>query len=71
MLITFEGKGCKNCPFRFYDETPGHDCCSLSGLTDAIDIKLDKLIPASDEKPDGCPLKGFPGDIEISAMEPE
>jgi hypothetical protein len=85
MLITFEGKGCKNCPFCYYDETLGHDLCSLSRQETAEGIELERLLPSTVEKdsifgkinetfgkkPDGCPFKGFPGNIEISAMEPE
>ncbi len=63
-------KGCKNCPF-LYDSDYFPDECNLSHRVDVTEIEIRKLEPDRLNKPDGCPFKGFPGNLEISAMEPE
>jgi len=67
MLITFKGEGCSECPFYHYyfdrgDE--GNECIIhkyVEGMT--------KLFVIGRYKPDGCPFKGFPGNLEIQADE--
>jgi hypothetical protein len=74
MLITFEGKGCKKCPFWYGTYNMFHNpivVCVLNSRDNTCTEDLPTLFPNMDKKPDGCPFKGFPGAIEISAMESE
>lgn len=74
MLLVFEGKGCKNCPFCY-----GHTTllgstlegsvtgCLLSEQELVGNIKLPKFKPKLKEKPKDCPFAQYPNTLEIEA----
>ena len=70
MLIIFKGKGRSNCPFyhMWWDKGEQGNECILHKYTDEVN----ELCGSSTlEKPDGCPFKGWPGNLEIQADESE
>ena len=69
MLLTFDGKGCSNCPFNAYVLMAKVWRCNLNSRILADGIKL-KLIPSdNDERPRGCPFRLPPKALEIQANE--
>ena len=69
MLISFEGEGCFNCPFYhyYYDKGDEGQECVMHKYTEDVP----ELFGCCGKKPNGCPFKGFPGNLEIQAMEAE
>jgi len=71
MLLTFEGKGCSECPFQYWrTESWGDEYyCSLSKREIAGMGQLPELDPNSIERPKDCPFAKWPNTLEIQALE--
>jgi hypothetical protein len=67
VLVTFKGPGCDNCPFYHMKWHNGEQWneCTVHKYTDEVD----QLFPIGRERPKDCPFKGFPGNLEIQAMD--
>ena len=84
MLLTFKGKGCKECPFNgitigdfgariltcmlSYNILLRKCSCNLDA-TDKTDEYLEKLKYNADEQPKDCPFAQYPNTLEIEAHD--
>jgi len=75
MMLTFEGKGCNNCPcmrkITVYDYGREKEVmlCNLSKRKLADGSAFLLLYPNGVTRPEGCPFVQFPNTLEIQAQE--
>ena len=76
MLVSFEGKGCAECPFYREDDHYeagflGHECWLNGHSEDGIELKI--TLPeeegAPTEWPKGCPFGEHIGTLQLTALE--
>jgi len=73
-MLTFKGKGCDLCPFYHmfrdaWDKGDQWNECILHNFTDEMGESYPELYSVGGDRPEGCPFKDFPGNVEIQAQE--
>jgi hypothetical protein len=76
MLVSFAGKGCKNCPFYYInDKGDWHECwLHERRLNDGTRVSINEgrnlfVGDTPTEWPPGCPFGELPGTIQVEAQE--
>lgn len=73
MLITFTGKGCRDCPFLneyLNIQLEMAYKCGLDGREEeGIKSVISALITEIDHRPDGCPFEDTIGSLEVTNID--
>lgn len=73
MLISFKGRGCKNCPFYRLEPYDYRECWLDDQTVDDIPIEINdgNELPMNPPKdwPKGCPFGEHVGTLQITALD--